>query len=209
MDSLAKTFRAFWQSPWSLVGIVACMALVAFISPSKTLDEPTSLPAPHREASAERTAFVSKPTMEPRTTSREAVKKDEIVMRQLDRHVRMRAAGYYESILGNPNTHEAIRSRVQAEHDRLEALARENRDIVSFIEVNAFPSPIDAQGNVEPDLALSIEAMQQSGAWESMSRSYVAELERRAADPEVPESERPTEEQIQVARQEGIIPVAF
>lgn len=209
MDAIVNAFRSFWESPWSLVGIVASLGLAVFISRDEQSSEPLAMTAPTQDVSGERSAFTSKPALAPRVTTPEAVDKEALVVRQLDRHVRMRAVGYYDSILGNPNLPEALKSRVRAEHDRLEALAMENRDIVSFIEVNAFPAPVDSQGNVTPELAVSLEVMRRTGALEGMQKTYITDLKRRAEDRDIPEQDRPTAAEVEAAWKAGIFPVAF
>ena len=209
MDSISNAFRSFWNSPWSLVGVLACMGFGVFFFRDEQGSGSMDAPPPPPARSGGQGAFASKPQQAPRTTTPEAVAKEPLLVRQLDRHVRMRTVGYYDSILGNPNLPEALKSRVRAEYDRLESLARQNRDIVSFIEVNAFPAAIDSEGKVDPKLALSIDSMRRDGSLEGLQKSYLNELKRRAVDPELPEQDRPTEEEIEAARKGGAFPVAF
>ena len=127
------------------------------------------------------------------------------IARQLDRHARLRATGYYD-VLDDPNAPAELRDRIQAEHDRLEALTAEHPE-QNGNQV-ALPSrQIDREGNLGDELALTLEIKRQYGHWDEFNQNHLRELRRRRDDPTLPEDQRPTEADIRRAYEDRAVPL--
>ncbi|MBC2604699.1 hypothetical protein [Pelagicoccus albus] len=222
-QGIVATVSQFWRSPWSLVlsGIVIASALSYYSRYADDLAEADVSTENLEDADSDHVrstgkfrevpnrSFVAKPKEAPRTTVPETVTTDKLVVRQLDRHARLQELGYYSRILDNPNTHPKIRQRIQAEYDRLEQLAGHNRQLLAFIRSSALPPPLDEQGRPKAKLSAALKNMKETGAWEDIHQSYVAELERLATDPSTPSADRPTEDYIKMVKEGGILPIGF
>jgi hypothetical protein len=142
----------------------------------------------------------------PPLTTETAVLAHDALLRQLDRHARMKALGYYDNILGNPATHPEIRRRVQSEFDRLETLVAEHPELADEAGAHAYPPAFDKEGKPNPQLAAQIDMMRRDGAWEKLHAAYIESLRVQAHNPETAEGERPSDEEIQRAIEQGLVP---
>lgn len=131
------------------------------------------------------------------------------VLRQLDRHARHKSSGYY-SVLVDEGAPPELRKRIQAEYNRLQALASEHQESGLTKELDlsdAVSVQIDREGRLSDDLALNLGLMVNYGRWDEFNQNHIGVLRRQMNDHTIPERQRPTPEDIRQAEERALVPL--
>lgn len=130
---------------------------------------------------------------------------EEVIRSQLRRHAMNQHNGFYERVVDNPKMDPEVRKRFAVERDRLAKLAEEHPELATNSQQNLPPRQLDEKGEFTEDFKKAVHNMKTYGVWQEMVDDHVENLVRDANNPNIPEDERPTAEQIERARSQQLI----
>ncbi len=132
---------------------------------------------------------------------------EKVLRRQLHRHAMNTRNGFYQNVVENPDMPIEVRERFAVEKKRLEQLAREHPELATSIKESMPPQQVDENGAFTEEFKKAVHNMKTYGVWDQMVDDHVENLIRDANNPDIPEAERPTPEQIERFRSQRLVPV--
>jgi hypothetical protein len=190
---------------WVMVLLILATFPLWRYQPEKPEPEPTS----ERETASPRSSFRYRNPTSP--SSQPDIDLDpspsvEKIRRQLDRHAQRKQNGFYDRVVDNPEMPAEIRDRFQAEKNRLEDLEESNPAIAAEVSSALLPPPVNPDGSFSPEFQEVVALMKTYGVWDDMVDNHVEQLMRDAEDSDLPPESRPSQEEIEAVRKQGLIP---
>ncbi len=189
-----------------------CLALV-FLGVVHLGQQLTRSPGPETERAARAPSASSSESFtrlnreSPVERSRSPGEIEASVVRQVDRHVRLKASGYYDTVLDeNSSLPDAVRFRMLAEYNRMEALAEAHGEIRDKLAKQAPGSAFDHEGHPSPERQRAHETMNLYGINDQIRMQHVQAMQERIHDPRSSEDTRPSQESIEAFLEGGNLP---
>jgi len=132
---------------------------------------------------------------------------EKIIRRQLHRHAMNHRNGFYKNVVDNPDMPAEVRERFAKERDRLEKLAGEHPEMAASMQESLPPRQVDENGEYTEEFRKAVHNMKTYGVWDQMVDDHVENMIRDANNPDIPEDERPTPEEIEQFRTHRLVPV--
>jgi len=141
----------------------------------------------------------------PKVRNREAEEK--LILRQLRRHSMNQHNGFYQNVVDNPDMPIEVRERFAVERERLEKLAEEYPELAETSQEELPPRKLNDDGEFTEEFKQAVHNMKTYGVWDQMVDDHLENMIRDANNPDIPEDERPTAEEIERVRSQRLIPV--
>jgi hypothetical protein len=139
--------------------------------------------------------------------TRQRADDDQVVLQQqLYRLARMEREGVVARVVDNPDMPPEIRERFAAEYQRLQQVAAQHPEASRSIR-ESLPEPrLKENGEFTESFREVVHNMKVYGVWDQIVDEHVEQMVRDANDPNLPEEERPTAEEIEAFRSQRLIP---
>ncbi|MCC5849304.1 MAG: hypothetical protein JJU29_14555 [Verrucomicrobia bacterium] len=129
------------------------------------------------------------------------------IIRQVDRHVRLKATGYYDNVLDeNSSLPDAMRFRMLAEYHRLEALSEAHGEIRDRLATLAPGAAFDHEGLPSFERQRAHDTMDLYGINDQIRMHHIQAMRERANDPRASEGTRPDPQAIEAFLESGHLP---